>query len=241
MTLFLLAAVLAAEPPASPFIGGGAVVSPDAKVVFAPAKVGGVEALDVATGKIVWGNKDAKQIAGASGKVVVAWVAEEKKPNAFRAVLIDATEGKTLAKSDPIALPDWATTEKVGGRSFRIAARAEGDGDKVTVAWQANAFYFGGAAPTEEILAAARKEAVGVVSIDPASGKIAKLDRKPKAEEFGAFTNKAGDYEFRVTEMIPGFKPGAPMVTQVKLAVLKGKTELWTRELAGNPWSPPPP
>ena len=239
MTLFLLAAVLAAEPPAAPFIGGGAIVSPDAKVVFAPAKVGGVEALDVATGKFVWGNSDAKQIAGASGNVVVAWVAEEKKPNAFRAVLIDATEGKTLAKSDPIALPDWATTEKVGGRAFRVGARA--DGDKVTLVWQANAFYFGGAAPTPEIQEAARKEAVGVVTIDTASGKIAKLDRKPKAEEFGGFTNKAGEYEFRVTEMIPGFKPGAAMVTQVKLAVLKGKTELWTRELAGNPWSPPPP
>jgi hypothetical protein len=238
MTLFLLAAVLAAEPAAAPLIGGGAVVSPDAKLVFAPAKGGGIEALDAATGKPLWTNKDAKQIAGASGKVVVAWVAEEKKPNAFRAVLIDAAEGKTLAKSDPIAMPDWATTAKVGGRSFRTGAVAEGD--KVTVVWQANAFYFGGAAPTEEILEAAKKEAAGVVSIDPA-GKVAKLDRKPKPEEFGTFANKAGEFEFRVTEMVPGFKPGAPMVTKVMLTALKGKTEVWSRELAGNPWSPPPP
>ena len=32
-----------------------------------------------------------------------------------------------------------------------------------------------------------------------------------------------------------------PMTTTVTLSVLKGKTELWKRELAGNPWSPPPP
>jgi hypothetical protein len=30
-------------------------------------------------------------------------------------------------------------------------------------------------------------------------------------------------------------------VTTVTLTVLKGKIELWSRELAGNPWSPPPP
>ena len=240
MTSLLLAAVLAAgiRPPTQ-MIGGGAVISPDAKLVFAPAKAGGIEALDVATGKILWTSKDAKQLAGASDKAVFGWLAGEKKPNTFRAVVIDAGSGKTLAKSDAIAMPDWATTEKVGGRSFRVGARA--DGEKMTLVWQANAFYYGGAAPTEEILEAAKKEAAGVVSIDPASGKIAALDRKPKADEFGGFTNKAGEYEFRVTEMIPGFRPGAAMVTKVTLAVLKGKTEVWSRELAGNPWSPPPP
>jgi len=52
MTLVLMAAVLAADPPASAApIGGGAILSADAKTVFAPAKGGGVEALDVATGK----------------------------------------------------------------------------------------------------------------------------------------------------------------------------------------------
>jgi hypothetical protein len=239
MTLLLLSAVLAAEPSVAAQIGGGAVVSPDAKLVFAPAKGGGIEALDVATGKPLWTSKDAKQIAGASDKMVFAWVADEKKPNTFRAVVIDAGTGKTLAKSDAVAMPDWATTEKVGGRSFRVGARA--DGEKVTLVWQANAFYYGGAAPTEEILEAAKKEAAGVVSVDPATGKTAGLDRKPKPEEFGGFTNKAGEYEFRVEEMIPGFKPGAAMVTTVKLTVLKGKTAVWTRELAGNPWSPPPP
>ena len=50
-----------------------------------------------------------------------------------------------------------------------------------------------------------------------------------------------GGFEFRVTEEIPGIKPGVPMVTKVTLALIKGDRELWARELAGNPWSPPPP
>ena len=57
----------------------------------------------------------------------------------------------------------------------------------------------------------------------------------------GGIDPKVGEYEFQTTEMTPRLKPGVPMVTTVTLKVLKGKTELWKRELAGNPWSPPPP
>jgi hypothetical protein len=242
MTLLLLAAMLAApddpKPAVATIVGGGAMVSPDAKFVCAPGK-DGVELIDIATGKPLWTNKDAAKVAGASDKVVLAWAADEKKPNAFRVVMIDVVTGKTLTKSEQIEMPDWATTAKVGGRSFRTGAQVEQDA--VIVVWQANANYYGGARPTPQVEAAARKSAVGVVSIDMKAGKVATLDRKPKAEEFGAFSSNVGGYEFRVTEMLPGFKPGAAMMTKVTMTVLKDKKELWTRELAGNPWSPPPP
>ena len=96
---------------------------------------------------------------------------------------------------------------------------------KVTVVWQANTFYYGGAAPTEEIV----------------EGKPTVEDRKPKAEEYGASAAKVGEIEFKLEEQLPGFKPGAAMVTKVTLSASKGGKSLWKRELAGNPWSPPPP
>ncbi|HVL14379.1 MAG TPA: hypothetical protein VM529_17535 [Gemmata sp.] len=240
MTLVLLAAVLAADPPASTApIGGGAVLSADARTVFAPAKGGGVEALDVATGKPLWLNKDAARVAGATAKFAVGWAADAKKSNTFRAVVIDAATGKTVVTSDLVAMPDWATTAPAHGRSFRVGSRD--DGGKLVLAWQANAYYAGGARPTPEIEEAARKEATGVVGIDPATGKTAKVDRKPKDEDFGVFKNAAGGYEFAVEEEMPGLKPGAPMLTKVTLRAMKGKTVVWERALAGNPWSPPPP
>ena len=219
-------------------------MSPDAKVVFAPAKSGGIEALDVATGKVLWTNTDAKKLAGASSGLVVAWLGDEKKANALRVVVIEANTGKTVTKSDAIELPEWASTEKIWGHTFRIASRP--DAAPITVVWQANAFYSGGARPTPEIEAAARKEAVGVLKVELKNGKIEVVNRKPIADEFkvspdGGIDPKVGEYEFQVTEMTPRLKPGAPMVTTVTLKVLKGKTELWKRELAGNPWSPPPP
>lgn len=235
----------AVEPPAADAvpIGGGALVSADAKFIFAPAKSGGIEALDLATGKVMWTNTDAKRLAGASDKLVIGWAGDEKKPNTFRVIVIDAATGKTVTKSDAFEMPEWAATARTWGRSFRIAAHADA---APIVVWQANAFYAGGARPTPEIEAAARKEAAGAVSIDLKTGKLAALDRKPKEDEFkpgpeGRVIARLGPYEFQAREMDPRPRPGVPMVTTVTLTVLKGKAELWKRELAGNPWSPPRP
>ena len=252
MTRFLAVAALLApvplyaadKPAAGVPVAGVGVVSSDHKTVFVPAKDGGIEALDLTTGKVLWTNKDANKLAGASDALVFAWVGDEKKPNSFRVVAMDAATGKTTGKSDPIALPEWATTAKAGGHAFRTAARA--DEEAVVVVWQAGTSYFGGARPTPEIEAAARKNESGLTRFDLKTGKSIPTKDKPKDDDFkagpaGAFNNKVGDYEFRVAEQLPGFKPGAAMVTKVTLTVLKGKDEVWKRELAGNPWSPPPP
>jgi outer membrane protein assembly factor BamB len=239
MSVVLLAVVLAADPaPAGSWVGPDVVASPDGKTVYARGK-GGVEALDAATGKVVWASKAANRLAGASGTVAVAWVADEKAPNAFRVVALDSATGKTLGTSEAIKMPDWAATQKQRGRSFRIGATAAGG--KVAVAWQANAYYAGGARPSPEIEEAARKEAAGVAAIDLATGKVTAEDRKPREEEFGATKNKVGELEFQVEEEVPGFKPGAAMVSKVTLTAVKDGKPVWSRELAGNPWSPPPP
>jgi hypothetical protein len=237
--------VCAADAPAPGVPVGVGMVSGDQKAVFLPAKDGGIEAIDLAKGTVLWTNKDANKLAGASGKLVFAWVGEEKKANAFRIIAVDAESGKTVHKSDPIALPDWAVTGKTWGRTFRTAAR--GDAESVTVAWQAGAFYAGGAAPTPEIEAAARKNESGLVKVELKTGKVTPANGKPKDDDFkagpaGVGTNKVGEYEFREVEHIPGFKPGMPVTkTTITLTVLKGDKEVWKRDLAGNPWSPPPP
>ncbi len=242
LTLALVAAPAAPDdtkPGVGATVGGVGIVSPNAKLVFVPAKDGGIEALDVATGKPLWKNKDANKLAGASDKLVLAWAGAEKPPNNFRVLVFDTATGKTLTRSEPLELPAWAATAKAGGRSFRTAAHVEAD--KVVVVWQANAFYYGGARPTPEIEEAARKAATGVASIDVKTGKVTTENRKPRPEEFGTFTNNVGDYEFGIEEVLPGFNPGAARFTKVTLTVGKDKKELWKRELAGNPWSPPPP
>jgi hypothetical protein len=107
-------------PRPTPVLGIG-IVSADRKLVFLPAKDGGIEAVDLASGKVAWTNTDAARLAGASDAVALAWVGDAKKPNTFRVVAVDAASGQTVGTSDPIALPDGAVTEKTYGRSFRTA------------------------------------------------------------------------------------------------------------------------
>ncbi len=242
-TAFLATPLCAADPKPTPILGIG-VVSADQKFVFLPAKEGGIEAVDLATGKAVWTNKDANKLAGTYDGGVLAWVADSKKSNTFRIVAVSTPIGKTAGTSDPIVLPDWATTAKTHGRTFRTAAKA--DAGTAVVAWQAGAFYAGGARPTPEIEAAARKNESGTVTVDLRTGKVVPTKDKPKDDDFkvgpaGGFGNKVGAYEFQMTEELPGFKPGTAMVTKVTFTVTRDKKELWKRELAGNPWMPPPP
>jgi hypothetical protein len=215
-------------------------VSPDNKMVFVSAKGGGIEAIDLAFGKIIWSNKTANKVAAASNKMAFGWMADEKKPNVFRVLALDAMIGRELGKSDPIEMPDWATTAKTHGRTFWVGARD--DGDLAIVAWEAGAFYAGGAAPTPEILAAAKKDAAAVVWVKFDTGKVTPLKDKKKEDYFKA--PKPGDnggYELSVDEQLPDPKPGAEKVTKVTLTVKKDGRQLWSRELAGNPWNPPPP
>lgn len=53
--------------------------------MFLPAKDGGIEAVDLATGTLAWTNKDAATLAGASDEMVLASVTATAFP-ACRAV-----------------------------------------------------------------------------------------------------------------------------------------------------------
>lgn len=225
---------------AAPLVAADYAVTPDHKFVLVPAKGGGVEALALTTGKAIWTNKTAGQVAGASNKLVFVWVAEEKKPNVFRVHSFEVATGRELGKSDPIEMPDWASTVKEPGRKFSVQTRD--DGDLAVVAWEAGTFYAGGAAPTPEILAAAKKDAAAVVWVKLDTGKVTQLKDKKKEDFFkpAAKPGEYGDYTLAVDEQPPAAK-AVEMVTKVTLTVKKGGRVYWTRELPGRPWSPPAP
>jgi hypothetical protein len=228
MSLMLLAAALAADSPAAVlWVGSDEVVPPGATFVVVRAKAGGVEALDLATGKPLWTNTDADRPAGGSDKVVLAWTEEAKKPNMFRVVAVDAATGKTLAKSDPVVMPDWVTTARVWGWKFGAAARV--DGDTAVVAWQASAFYAGGPRPSPEMEQAAAKAAAGLAVADLKTGKVTAKAGEPKDADFGVCGYKVGGLELVVREV------EVTDPSRVTLTVSKGGRELWKRELAGNP------
>ena len=161
------------------FLPGGVADAAGARGFMADA-AGGVTALDLETGKALWEYKGkGRPVAVAGGRVLVQ-TADAKKANAFRVVGLDVDKGEKAWESDPIVLPEWVTpVEGVdAGRSF--SSRAWLEGGALLIGWHANTFYWGGAAPSPEIVKAATRHADGVARVDLASGMV-ELVETPKA------------------------------------------------------------
>ena len=147
---------------------GGGVADPAGKTGFFPNTSGGIDALDLATGKLLWSSKDANRPLLATADRLFA----QKRASLF--VLDIAQEGKTVREAKPIAFPGWVSVETDYGRSYRGSTRL--DGDTLLLSWEAGASYAGGARPTPEIEKRERKSASGVARLDGKTGKLDALD-----------------------------------------------------------------
>lgn len=169
-------AVSAGESLAIP----GGVTDQVGKVAFITDPKGGIVAVDLTNGTVVWRTQDGtKPLAVARNRLAV-FAPEKDLPNTFRIWLLDTdNKGRVVKKSELIALPDWA---KVGngldqhalGIVFSIRADLV-DGD-LLVKWNAGTYYYGGAAPSPEILNARTRNATGMLKFNLESGKAETVD-----------------------------------------------------------------
>jgi len=188
------------------YLPGGGVADPADKVGFFPNTTGGIDALDLATGKLLWSSKSANRPLAASENRLFAQVGHAGE---VRVVALDVSkDGKLALESDPIKLADWVSVRTAYGRSFASNARVEGDA--LLLSWEANAFYAGGARPPPEIEKAARKEASGFVRVDLKTGKIAALNKDQALKQFPIRTDstspKAGLLTLNIKDE-PGNNP----------------------------------
>ncbi len=168
----ILLMILAAPPSYAATWG---VVSGDGKSVYLRTDKG-LEALDGATGKPLWTAEGARPVAEAGG-VLVAYGAGK---GGMRLVGLDVKTGKKKWDKT-VPLIDGVGVSNGPGRSF--SARAAEARGSLLVGYRANAWYYGGARPSPEIEKAARKEDIGTLKIDPATGELEKLagDKLPPA------------------------------------------------------------
>jgi hypothetical protein len=221
---------------------GGGVASPDGKTGYFPNATGGIDGIDLAKGAVLWSSKDASQPLLATASRVFAQTSAGK----LRVVALDAEKnGKRVFETQPIALPEWASIGPNYGRSFQSRARLAGN--DLTLAWEARAFYAGGAAPPREILEASRKEASGVVRIDVESGKLTVLDAKQiAAGKYFPLTGdppvaKAGELNLLLVDE-PAKNPKNPFQQRRLLqATTAAGAVVWQREIAAPVFLPPPP
>lgn len=211
-------------------------VDPSGTLIFLPAKAGGIEAVELATGKPVWTNKGAGNLVGAFDSWVVGWV--PVKNNVLRVTLCDAATGKTITTSDPIELPGWATLGAIDGDGWSFLAVTWRAGGRVNVAWAARTWYNGGPPPPPPVEEAARHFGTGLVRIDPKTGKVTPTRWRPTDGDLQAwmrarYAPKAAGYEFELDTGPPS--KTTDLVEPRRLVVSRDGQKRWHRDIAGKP------
>src|SRR5258708_6523493 len=122
LALFLIPAAFAGigytqeKKAATQRLPGEGNADPAGKIGFFPGKTGGIDALDLATGKLLWSSIDANRPLVASADRLFAQAGDT---NQVRVLVIDTTkQGKLAVESQPIKLADWVSVKPDYGRTF---------------------------------------------------------------------------------------------------------------------------
>jgi hypothetical protein len=150
----------------------GGIADGAGKRGYITGEKGGVEAVDLETGKTLWSSAAAQKPLALVGGKLLAQAQEMGKPNQVRVITFDAEGGK-VRESEPVVFPDWVVIGLTYGRSF--TSRGEVQKGDLYLHWQARAWYAGGARPTPQIEQAARKNADGVARVNLETGKVEML------------------------------------------------------------------
>jgi len=238
------APVPATKAQAPVVLPGSGVADPDGKVAYVPNTGGGIDALDLATGKRLWQTNAAPRPLLATADRLFAEVPVKGKGHQVRIIVLDTTqEGKKVLESQPVSFPDWVSVGVSHGRSFASSARTDGEGG-LLLTWQARAWYAGGAAPPPEVERAARKSASGVARIDLKSGRVEALESNkipkgtPQTVAAPPPSAKIGDRTLSIEDTPI---PGRPFQQKRTLRAAENGKVLWQHEIAAPVFLPPPP
>jgi hypothetical protein len=213
---------------------GNGVADPADKMGFFPNTSGGIDALNLATGKVLWSSKEANLPLITTETHLYAL---KGSGNQLRVVKMDTSkEGQRVFESPPIALPGWASVETAYGRRFRSSVRLDSNG--LFVIWEAGAFYAGGAPPPPELLKREQKQEKGVARIHMDTGKIESLDAdKIGAGKFFPISAVAANAKLGAITLLvkdgSANNPKNPFERRRTLqAVTEAKQVVWQRDIA---------
>ena len=213
---------------------GKGVADPVSKTGFFPNSSGGIDALNLTTGKVLWSSKEANHPLITTQRHLFAL---KGNGNQLRVIKMDASkQGQRLFVSAPIPLPGWVSVDTAYGRSFRSSVRLDSNG--LFLVWEARAFYPGGAAPPPDLEERAKKYQTGVERIDMITGKIESLDiKKIAAGKFFPISEVAANPKFgSLTLLVKDTSANNRMNSlerrRILQAVNEAKQVVWQRDIA---------
>ncbi|HKB34973.1 MAG TPA: hypothetical protein VKD72_00875, partial [Gemmataceae bacterium] len=173
-------AATTAPPVVSPILLPHGITCEDGALGFLVNRKGAIDAVNLATGEVLWSTDFAARPLVAFEKRLAVEVLDGQKPNVLRVAVLDATrKGKRLLLSDPITFPGWVALQLAYGRSFTSSARIHKG--ELLLSWEAHAFNDGNS-QRAETKQAIRRDASGLARVDLQSGAVRMTDPEPPAE-----------------------------------------------------------
>lgn len=148
--------------------------APDGETIYSLDQQSRPVAIAVASGEILWRARDSVAVhLGAWEDWVLAL--RVAGPAETVVVWLERSTGELSSVSERLPLPNWVSLVEVPGKRFAAWLEPSSDGSSVELVWRAESFYAGGAHPTEDVLAASRKNASGVLRLS-SDGSVASPD-----------------------------------------------------------------
>jgi hypothetical protein len=165
-------------PPTETIVVPGGIADPTGHTGFFANATGGIDAVDLARGRLLWQTHEAQVPLLVVGHHLYAQAG--LKRNRMRILRFDLTrEGECDLESDPIVFPNWVVTGEAPAHSFHTKCRV--DKEHLVLDWEARAWYSGTTRPTPAQDAAARKRAAGIILVELDSGRV-EVQPRPTTE-----------------------------------------------------------
>jgi hypothetical protein len=154
------------EPLRSVLLLPGGVADLAGRTGFVANASGGIDAIDLVTGELLWQTAEAQRPLVAGGDRLFAHTVG--KDNQLRVLACDVTRrGAVLLKSPPLTLPDWVVPCDGPGRSFTTHCCLEKD--HLVLLWEAKSWPTG-------VKTGERRQATGACRIAVTNGQVQQLE-----------------------------------------------------------------
>ena len=129
---------------------------------------GGIDSIDLKTGKLLWATPDASVPLIVSGAHLLAF--KYISENVIQIVKIDSKTGEAATTSEPINFPEGIKVSSTRDETFALDAKVIDTILELT--WRGRTFYEGGAPPPKRILDKSQQQFSGMFQVDLATGTV---------------------------------------------------------------------
>lgn len=175
------------RPGIEPTLFPRGVADPPGRVGYICNAAEGIDAIDLATGALLWSSAAGSRPLIVAGKRLAAMARVKAMPNVLQVVVLDVTQnGQLLQSAEPILLPPQIDLFAASAEEFKLHVQLA-DND-LLLSWEIRTSYRGGAPPSQETLQAETSDTAGSARVNLTSGKVTLQPFSPTAQTAAAQT-----------------------------------------------------